>query len=181
MKKYIHLRNKTLIHSTIFKKFLDFKRHLIVFRRLFKVSCLVIVRFLNLHFIIEVEKNNTPTWLKYPVNSLGPKKYKYFFMEGLTSEGAYNRTKKSVSKRQCSYKKLKPFFKDFSSITFDFQGPPRNIFSQIVQKCTFPVYSYKALRLELFASPTSLHFSGHLLKLTVNYCIKHWALWVNNL
>ena len=42
-----------------------------------------------------------------------------------------------------------------------FQGPPtRNIIqSQIVQKCTFPVYSYKALRLELFASPTSLKFS----------------------
>ena len=33
-------------------------------------------------------------------------------------------------------------FKDFSR---------RNIISQIVQKCTFPVYSNKALRLELFA------------------------------
>ena len=40
-----------------------------------------------------------------------------------------------------------------------FQGPPtRNIISQIVQKCTFPVHSFKALRLELFASPTSLTF-----------------------
>ena len=34
--------------------------------------------------------------------------------------------------------------------------------SQIVQKCTFQVYSNKALRLELFASPASLHFSVHL-------------------
>ena len=39
-----------------------------------------------------------------------------------------------------------------------FQGlPTRNIISQIVQKCIFPVYSNKTLRLELFASPTSLH------------------------
>ena len=46
------------------------------------------------------------------------------------------------------------------SRTLDFQGPPtRNIISQIVQKCIFPVYSNKALRLELFASPTSLHVS----------------------
>ena len=58
---------------------------------------------------------------------------------------------------------LEPVFKDFSRTTLDFQGPPtRNIISQIVQKCTFPVYSNKALRLELFASPTSLHFSVHL-------------------
>ena len=58
---------------------------------------------------------------------------------------------------------LQPVFKDFSRTTLDFQGPPtRNIISQIVQKCTFPVYSNKALRLELFASPTSLHFSVHL-------------------
>ena len=55
-------------------------------------------------------------------------------------------------------KKLQPFFKDFSRTTLDFQGPPtRDMISQIVQKCTFPVYSNKALRLELFASPTSLH------------------------
>ena len=54
-------------------------------------------------------------------------------------------------------------FKDFSRTTLDFQGQPtRNIISQIVQKCIFPVYSNKALRLELFASPTSLHFSVHL-------------------
>ena len=64
---------------------------------------------------------------------------------------------------QGSYEKLQPFFKDFSRTTLDFQGPPtRNMISQIVQKCTFPVYSNKALRLELFASPTSLHFSVHL-------------------
>ena len=65
---------------------------------------------------------------------------------------------------QGSYKKLRPLFKYFSRTTLDFQGPPtRNIIiSQIVQKCTFPVYSNKALRLELFASPDSLHFLVHL-------------------
>ena len=37
---------------------------------------------------------------------------------------------------QGSYKKLQPFFKDFSRTTLDFQGQPtRNIISQIVQKC----------------------------------------------
>ena len=61
-----------------------------------------------------------------------------------------------------SYKNLQPFFKDFSRTTLDFQGPPtRNIISQIVRKCTFPVYSNKTLRLELFTSPTSLLFSVH--------------------
>ena len=30
------------------------------------------------------------------------------------------------------------------------------------EKCTFPVHSNNTLRLELFASPTSLHFSVHL-------------------
>ena len=71
--------------------------------------------------------------------------------------------RKILGPRQGSYKKLQPFFKDFSRTTLDFQGPPtRNIISQIVQKCTFPVYSNKTLRLELFASPTSLHFSVHL-------------------
>ena len=60
-------------------------------------------------------------------------------------------------------RKMQPFFKDFWRTTLDFQGPPiRNIISQIVQKRTFPVYSIKALRLELFAWPTSLHFSVHL-------------------
>ena len=49
------------------------------------------------------------------------------------------------------------------AMPLDFQGPPtRNIISQIAQKCTFPFYSNKTLRLELFASPTSLHFSVHL-------------------
>ena len=52
---------------------------------------------------------------------------------------------------------------DFSRPTLDLQGPPtRNIISQTVQKCTFPVYANKTLRFELFASPTSLHFSVHL-------------------
>ena len=54
------------------------------------------------------------------------------------------------------------FLKNFSRTTLDFQGQPsRNIISQTVQKCTFPVYSNKTLRLEPFASPTSLHFSVH--------------------
>ena len=49
---------------------------------------------------------------------------------------------------QHSYKKLQPFFKDFSRTTLDFQGQlTRNIISQIVQKCTFPVHSNKTLRL----------------------------------
>ena len=56
---------------------------------------------------------------------------------------------------QGSYKKLQPFFKDFS-ITFQGQ-PTRNIISQTVQKCIFPVYFNKTFRLDLFASPTSLH------------------------
>ena len=62
-----------------------------------------------------------------------------------------------ITNIQGSYKKLQPFFKDFSRTTLDFQGPPtRNIISQIVQKCTFPVHSINnTLRLELFASPTS--------------------------
>ena len=69
----------------------------------------------------------------------------------------------AFSVQRGSYKKLQPFFKEFSRTTLDFQGPAtRNIISQIVQKCTFPVYSNKTLRLELFASPTSLHFSVHL-------------------
>ena len=42
-----------------------------------------------------------------------------------------------------------------------FPRTTRNIISQIVQKCTFPAYSNKTLRLEPFASPTSLHFSVH--------------------
>ena len=41
---------------------------------------------------------------------------------------------------QGSYKKLQPFLRTF-------QGPPTtNTISQTVQKCTFPVYSNKALR-----------------------------------
>ena len=48
--------------------------------------------------------------------------------------------------KQSPYKKLQPFFKDFPRTTLDFQGPPtKNIISQIVQKCTFPVYSNKTL------------------------------------
>ena len=59
--------------------------------------------------------------------------------------------------------KIATIFKDFSRTTLDFQGPPtRNIISHIVQKCTFPVYSNKTLRLELFVSATCLQFSVHL-------------------
>ena len=54
-------------------------------------------------------------------------------------------------------------FKGFSRTTLDFQGPPtKNTIAHIVQKCTFSVYSSKTLRLELFASPTSLHFFSSL-------------------
>ena len=64
----------------------------------------------------------------------------------------------AFSVQRGSYKKLQPFFKKFSRTTLDFQGPATgNIISQIVQKCTFPVYSSKTSRLELFASPASLH------------------------
>ena len=69
----------------------------------------------------------------------------------------------NTERTQGSYKKLQPLFKGFSRTTLDFQGPStRNIISQIVQKRTFPVYSNKTLRIELFASPTSLQFSVHL-------------------
>ena len=48
-------------------------------------------------------------------------------------------------------------------LTQKIQGPPtRNTISRIAQKCTFLVYSNKALRIELSASPTSLHSSVHL-------------------
>ena len=44
-------------------------------------------------------------------------------------------------------KKVQLFFKDFSRAPLDFLGPPtRNIISQLVHKCTFPVYSNKATR-----------------------------------
>ena len=43
----------------------------------------------------------------------------------------------------------------------DIRFSKRTMISQIVQKCRFPVYS-KTMRLELFASTTSLHFSFHL-------------------
>ena len=54
--------------------------------------------------------------------------------------------------------------KDFSTTTFNFQGPPtRNVIPQTVQKYTFPVHCYRTLRIEQFTPPTSLHFSFHLL------------------
>ena len=55
-----------------------------------------------------------------------------------------------------------------------FQGPPaRNTISQIVQKCTFPVYSNKALRLELLLLHQLLYiFQFTCLELIVNYFFK---------
>ena len=54
---------------------------------------------------------------------------------------------------QGSYKKLQPFFKDFSRTTLSFQGPlTRNIISQIVEKCTFPVHPNDFKGLNCFAS-----------------------------
>ena len=50
---------------------------------------------------------------------------------------------------QGSYKKLQPFFRDFSRTTLDFQGLSTGNISQILQKCTFPVYCYKAIRIEM--------------------------------
>ena len=67
---------------------------------------------------------------------------------------------------QGSYKNFPPVFKDFSRTTFDFQGlPNRKLISLIVQIFPFPVLSKRTLRLELFAPPSSLHFSVHLSKI----------------
>ena len=66
---------------------------------------------------------------------------------------------------QGSYKKLRPFFHDFSRTC---QGlPTGKVISQIVQKCTFPVHFNKTLRLKL-----DPHFQHTCLKLIVTYCIK---------
>ena len=60
--------------------------------------------------------------------------------------------------------KIATIFQGRSRTTSDFQEPPTtNIISQTVQKCTFPVYSNKTLRLELFASPASRFFSSLVL------------------
>ena len=65
-------------------------------------------------------------------------------------------------RRQGSYKKSQPFFQDFSRTKYNFQGPPtRNVISQIVYKCTFPVQADRFLRLRVF-SPSPLQFSVHL-------------------
>ena len=63
---------------------------------------------------------------------------------------------------QGSYKKLQPLFKDFSRTKLNFQGPPtRNVISQMVYKCTFPVQANRFLRLRVFVPSPSLHFSVH--------------------
>ena len=61
-----------------------------------------------------------------------------------------------------SYKKSQPFCQDFSRTKLNFQGPPtKNVISQMVYKCTFPVQANRFLRLQVFAlSP--LHFSVDL-------------------
>ena len=80
----------------------------------------------------------------------------------------------AFSVQQGSYKKLQPFFKEFSRTTLDFQGPAtRNIISQIVQKCTFPVYSNKTLGLNCLLHQLLYIFQFTALKLIVNYYIKH--------
>ena len=59
--------------------------------------------------------------------------------------------------------KIATILKDSSKTTFNFQGPPsRNVISQIVQKCKFPVHSNGTLRPELFAPSHSLPYSVHL-------------------
>ena len=71
-----------------------------------------------------------------------------------------NRNTEFIQKINCNH-----FSTTFQGQPFNFQGPPTtklNIILQTVQKCTFPVYSDKTWGLELFASPTSLHFSVHL-------------------
>ena len=53
-------------------------------------------------------------------------------------------------------KSFQGLFKD----QVDFEGPSTKEYNQFteLQKCTFSVYSNKALRFELFASPISIHF-----------------------
>ena len=54
-------------------------------------------------------------------------------------------------------------FQDFSRTKLNFQGlPTRNVISQMVYKCTFPVQANRFLRLQVFASSSFLHFSVHL-------------------
>ena len=76
-------------------------------------------------------------------------------------------------------KSFQGLFKD----QVDFEGPSTKEYNQFteLQKCTFSVYSNKALRFELFASPILYIFQLTGLKLIVNYCIKHRALYVTNL
>ena len=95
--------------------------------------------------------NDTIIWTETRYKSQPAWSFQFFKDPGCWSVQGLNQC-------QGSYKKLQPFFNDFSRTTLDFQGPPtRNIISQIVQKCIFPVHSNKTSRLELFASPTSLH------------------------
>ena len=70
-------------------------------------------------------------------------------------------TKHAIALSQGSYKKIATIFEGFFKDHIRFPRTTRNVISQIVQKCTFPAYSNKTLKVELFASPTSLHFSVH--------------------
>ena len=85
---------------------------------------------------------------------------------------------------QGSYKKLQPFFQDFSRTKLNFQGPPtRNVISHMVYKYTFPVQANRFLRLQVFSPSPSLHFSVHLPLLVISsfytrvlQCLKNFAL-----
>ena len=58
-------------------------------------------------------------------------------------------------------KKMQPVFKDFSRTTSNFQGhyTSKNVISQMVQKCTFPVYAKRILSPQVFVPSPSQHFS----------------------
>ena len=82
--------------------------------------------------------------------------------------------------------KIATIFKDFSRTTYMYQ---ECIFPDCTKR-TFPVHSNRILRLELFAPPTSLHFSVHLSQvdtavvtswieqktLDVNHLLLLWAM-----
>ena len=61
-------------------------------------------------------------------------------------------------------KKCNHFLRTFKLLFKDHIRFSRTTYQEynFTEKCTFPVHSNNTLRLELFASPTSLHFSVHL-------------------
>ena len=65
---------------------------------------------------------------------------------GNPSAGHINNYSIRVHTKNCNH--FSRTFQGLSRTTLDFQGQPtRNIISQVVQKCIFPVYSNKTLRL----------------------------------